>query len=92
MFCVPLGLQPMMNNWVFPRSTALFAGSAKCLTKRVFFQRRYIYSISGQHRTSEFRGTSYPRGGLNHVWILKRILKYMLEYIQSMSLSLCNRI
>jgi len=92
MFCVPLGLQPMMKKLVFPSSTALFAGSPKCLMKRFFFQRRYIYSISGQHRTSEFRGTSYPRGGLNHVWILKKVLKDMLEYIQSRSLSLCNRI
>jgi hypothetical protein len=46
MFCVPLGLQPMMNNWVFPRSTALFAGSAKYLTKRVFFFKEGTFILS----------------------------------------------
>jgi hypothetical protein len=35
--------------------------------------------------------TNYSRGGVNQMWILKNS-KYMLEYIQSRSLSSCNSI
>ena len=35
--------------------------------------------------------TSYSRGGVNQKWILKNS-KYLLEYIQSRSLSSCNSI
>jgi hypothetical protein len=50
-----------------------------------------MYSISSQKRVQSYCDTSYSRGGVNQMWILKNS-KDLLEYIQSRSLSSCNSI
>ena len=63
------------------------AGSAKCSTKPL--SKLLTCMLSGVK--TGFCDTSYPRGGVNQIWILKNS-KDLLEYIQSRSLSSCNSI
>ena len=55
------------------------------------FQIINMYSICGQNRLKSYCDTSYSRGGVNQIWIVKNS-NYLLEYIQSRSLSSCNSI
>jgi len=55
------------------------------------FQIINMYSIGVKTGLQGYCDTSYSRGGVNQIWILKNS-KYLLEYIQSRSLSSCNSI
>ena len=56
------------------------------------FQIINMHSIGGQNRALQsYCDTSYSRGGVNQMWILKNS-KDLLEYIQSRSVSSCNSI
>jgi hypothetical protein len=55
------------------------------------FQIINLYSINGQNWKQSHCDTSYSRGGVNQMCILKNS-KDLLEYIQSSSLSSCNSI
>ena len=61
-------------------------GSAKCFTKHL--SKLLTSTLSGLH---SYCDTSYSSGVVNQMWILKNS-KYMLGYIQSKSLFLCNSI
>jgi hypothetical protein len=50
-----------------------------------------MYSIAVKTGLQSYCDTSYSRGGVNQMWILKNS-KDLLEYIQSSSLSSCNSI
>ena len=66
------------------------AGSAKCSTKPLS---KLITCILSAVKTGlqSYCDTSYSRGGVNQMWILKKS-KDLLEYVQSRSLSSCNSI
>ena len=64
------------------------AGSAKCSTKPLSKLLTCIISVFKSGLQS-YCDTSYSRGGVNQMCILKNS-KNMLEYIQSRSLSSCN--
>jgi hypothetical protein len=66
------------------------AGSAKCSTKPLS---KLLTCILSAVKTGlqSYCDTSYSRGGVNQMWILKNS-KDLLEYIQSRSLSSCNSI
>jgi hypothetical protein len=66
------------------------AGSAKCSTKPLSILLTCILSAVKTGLQS-YCDTSYSRGGVNQMWILKNS-KDLLEYIQSRSLSSCNSI
>ena len=61
-------------------------GSAKCSMKHL--SKLLTSTLSRLH---SYCDTSYSKGGVNQMWILKNS-KYMLGYIQSRSLFLCNSI
>jgi hypothetical protein len=65
------------------------AGSAKCSMKPLS---KLLTCILSAVKTGlqSYCDTSYSRGGVNQMWILKN-LKDLLEYIQSRSLSSCNK-
>ena len=65
-------------------------GSVKCSTKPLS---KLLTSILSAVKTGlqNYCETSYSRGGVNQMWILKNS-KDLLEYIQSRSLSSCNSI
>jgi hypothetical protein len=65
-----------------------FSGSAKCSTKPLS---KLLTSILSAVKTGlqSYCDTSYSRGDVNQMWILKNS-KDLLEYIQSKSLSSCN--
>jgi hypothetical protein len=65
-----------------------FPGSAKCSTKPLSKLLKCIISAVKTGLQS-YCDTSYSRGGVNQMWILKNS-KDLLEYIQSKSLSSCN--
>ena len=69
------------------------AGSAKCSTKPLSTLLTCILSAVKTGRQC-YCDISYSRDGVNQVWILKNSKKniYLLEYIQSRSLSSCNNI
>jgi len=73
-----------------PFKQRYIAGSAKCSTKPLSTLLTCILSAVKTGLQS-YRDTSYSRGGVNQMWILKNS-KELLEYIQSMSLSSCNSI
>ena len=64
------------------------ASSSKCSTKPLS---KLLTCILSAVKTSlqSYCDTSYSRGGVNQMWILKNT-KDMLEYIRSRSLSFCN--
>ena len=64
------------------------AGSAKCSSKPIS---KLLTCILSAVKTGlqSYCDTSYSRGGVNQMWILKSS-KDFLEYIQSRSLSSCN--
>ncbi len=55
------------------------------------FQIINMYSISCQNRVQSYCDTTYSKGGVNQMWILKNS-NDLLEYIQFRSLSSCNSI
>jgi hypothetical protein len=73
-----------------PIKQRYIAGSAKCSTKPLS---KLLTCILSAVKTGlqSYCDTSYSRGGVNQMWILKNS-KDLLEYIQSRSLSSCNRI
>ena len=70
--------------------TALYSWSAKCPTKPLS---KLLTCILSTVKTGlqSYCDTSYSRGGVNQMWILKNP-KDLFEYIQSRSLSSCNSI
>ena len=73
-----------------PFKQRYIAGSAKCSTKPLSKLLTCILSVVKTGLQS-YCDTSYSRGGVNQMWILKNS-KDLLEYIQSRSLSSCNSI
>jgi hypothetical protein len=73
-----------------PFKQRYIAGSAKCSTKPLSKLLTCILSAVNTGLQS-YCDTSYSRGGVNQMWILKNS-KDLLEYIQSRSLSSCNSI
>jgi hypothetical protein len=73
-----------------PFKQRYIAGSAKCTTKLLS---KLLICILPAVKTGlqSYCDPSYSRGGVNQMWILKNS-KYLLEYIQSRSLSSCNSI
>ena len=73
-----------------PFKQCYVAGSAKCSTKPLS---KLLTCILSAVKTGlqSYCDTSYSRGGVNQMWILKNS-KDLLEYIQSRSLSSCNTI
>jgi hypothetical protein len=69
-----------------PFKQRYIAGSAKFSTKPLS---KLLTCILSAFKTGLQSYTSYPRGGVNHMWILKNS-KDLLEYIQYWSLSSCN--
>ena len=73
-----------MKNWIyhhpigFLNYTSVFSNSAILLGLP-----------NAKTELQSYCDTSYPRGGVNQMWILKNP-KDMLEYIQIMSLSSCK--
>jgi hypothetical protein len=102
LFYVPFELKKKMKNWTYHHSTGFLnlhtcyfkqryiAGSAKC-SRETSFQIINMYFIGGQNGLQSYCDTSYLRGGVNQMSILKNS-KDLLEYIQSRSLSSCNSI
>jgi hypothetical protein len=72
-----------------PFKQRYIAGSAKCSMKPLS---KLLTCILSAVKTGlqSYCDTSYSRGGVNQMWILKN-LKDLLEYIQSRSLSSCNK-
>jgi hypothetical protein len=70
-----------------PFKQRYFAGSAKCSTKPLS---KLLACILSAVKTGlqSYCDISYPRGGVNQMWILKNS-KDLFEYIQSRSLSHC---
>jgi hypothetical protein len=101
LFYVPLEFQPKMKNWIYhhywipklhncPFKQRYIDGSAKYSTKPLSKLLTCILSaVKTGHQSC--CDTSYSRGGVNQMWILKKS-KDLLEYIQSRSLSSCNSI
>ena len=86
-----------MKNWIYstglhkcPFKQRYIAGSAKCSTKPLFKLSTCILSAV-KTGLQNYCDTSYSRGGVNQMWILKNS-NDLLEYIQSRSLSSCNSI
>jgi hypothetical protein len=73
-----------------PFKQRYIAGSAKCSTKPLSTLLTCILSTVKTGLQSNC-DTSYSRGGVNQMWILKNS-KDLLEYIQSRFLSSCNSI
>ena len=73
-----------------PFKQRFIAGSAKCSTKPLSKLLTCILSAV-KTRLQSYCDTSFSRGGVNQMWILKNS-KDLLEYIQSRSLSSCNNI
>ena len=71
-----------------PFKQRYIAGSAKCSTKPVS---KLLTCILSAVKTGIQSYTSYSRGGVNQMWILKNS-KDLLEYIQYRSLSSCDSI
>ena len=73
-----------------PFKQRYIAGSAKCSTKPVS---KLLTCILSAVKTGiqSYCDTSYSRGGVNQMWILKNS-KDLLEYIQFRSLSSCDSI
>jgi hypothetical protein len=71
-----------------PFKQCYFAGSGKCSTKPLS---KLLTCILSAVKTGlqSYGDTSYSRGGVNQMWILKNS-KDLLEYVQSRSLSSCN--
>ena len=90
-----------MKNWIYRHSTgflitqASFQTSLFCWVCQILheasFQNIIMYSIGGQNGFQGYCDTSYSRGGVNQMWILKNS-KDLLEYIQSRPLSSYNSI
>ena len=74
----------------YPSKQRYIAGSAKCSTKPLSKLLTCILSVVKTGLQS-YCDTSYSRGGVNQMWILKNS-KDLLEYTQSMFLSSCNSI
>ena len=72
----------------YPSKQRYIAGSAKCSTKPLSKLLTCILSVVKTGLQS-YCDTSFSRGGVNQMWILKNS-KYMLEYIQTKSLSSCK--
>jgi hypothetical protein len=76
----------MLKNWIYHHSigflnyTSVFSSSAILLGLP-----------NAKTELQSYCDTSYSRGGVNQMWILKNP-KDLLEYIQSRSLSSCNSI
>jgi len=97
---VPLEFQPKMKNWIYNHSTeflnytcvlsnrAILMGLHNCSRKPLSKLLLCILSAVKSGLQS-YCDTSYSRGGVNQMWILK-ISKDLLEYIQSRSLSSCT--
>jgi hypothetical protein len=101
LFCVPLEFQPEMKNWIFRHSTG-FLNYASVVTNSIILlglpkvQRnlsKWLTSTLSAVKSGlqNYYDTSYLRGSVRQLWILKNS-KYLLEYIQPMSLSSCNSI
>jgi len=73
-----------------PFKQRYIAGSAKCSTKPLSKLLTCILSTV-KTRLQIYCDTSYSRGGVNQMWILKNS-KDLLEYIRYWSLSSCNSI
>jgi hypothetical protein len=73
-----------------PFKQRYIAGSAKCSTKPLSKLLTCILSAINTELQS-YCDTSYSRGGVNQMWILKNS-KDLLEYIQYRPLSSCNSI
>ena len=91
-----------MKNWIYHHSigflnyTSVFSNSAILLglpnAPRNLFSKLLTCILSAVKTGLQiYCDTSYSTGGVNQLWILKKP-KDMLEYIQSRSLSSCNRI
>ena len=73
-----------------PFKQRYIAGSAICSTKpHSKLLTCFLSAVKTGHQS--YCDTSYTRGGVNQMWILKNP-KYLLEYIQSRSLSSCNSV
>ena len=89
-----------MKNWICHHSTGflnytnvlsnstILSASAKFSTKPLS---KLLTCILSAVKTGLQSYTSYPRGGVNQMWILKNS-KDLLEYIRYWSLSSCNSI
>ena len=73
-----------------PFKQRYIAGSAKCSTKPLS---KLLTCILSAVKTGlqSYCDTSYSRGGMNQMWILKNS-KDLFDYIRSRSLSSCNSI
>ena len=87
-----LEFQPKMKTWIYRHSTGFLNYKCQMLSETSFqIINIHVYFITGQNRLQSYCDTSYSRGGVNQMWILKNS-KDLLEYIQSRSLSSCNSI
>ena len=96
---VPLEFQPKMKNWIYNHSTgflnytcvlsnrAILMGLHNCSRKPLS---KLLICILSAVKTGlkSYCDTSYLRGGVKQMWILKNSID-LLEYIQSRSLSSC---
>ena len=79
---------PTLRECTF--SQRYFPGSAKCSTKTLSKLLTCFLSVVKTELQS-YCATSYSRGGVNQMWILKNS-NYLLEYIQSRFLCSCDSI
>ena len=99
LFYVPLEFQAKMKNWIYHHSTGflnytnVLLNRLYCCGCRMLHETSFQIIILSAVKTGlqSYCDTSYSRGGVNQMWILKNS-KDLLEYIQSMSLSSCNSI
>ena len=97
LFYFPLEFQPKMQSWIYHHSTG-FLNYTSVLSNRVMLlglpiTPKFLTCILSVAKTGlhSYCDTSYSRGGVNQMWILKNS-EDLLEYIQSRSLSSCNNI
>ena len=94
----PLEFQPKRKNWIYHHSTGFLnytsvlsnsgyiAGSAKCSTKPL--SKLLTCILSGvKTGLQSYCDTSYSRGGVNQMWILKNS-KDLLEYCNTPAIAL----
>jgi hypothetical protein len=101
LFCNPLEFQPNMMKWIVRHSTG-FLNYTSALTNNVHsflgLQKRSLNPLSKlltsfqsaiKTGLQSYCDSSYSRGGVNQMWILKNS-KDLLEYIKLRYISSCN--
>ena len=103
LFYVPLEFQPKMKNWIYHHSTgflnytsvlsnsAILLGLPNAPRNLALFKLLTCILSAVKTGLQSYCNTSYSRGSVNQMWILKNS-NDLLEYIQSRSLSSCNNI